>query len=101
MQTIPQRTGFVATVHLLGLLKLLLGPDQKILGRELLRRLRSGVVELPDHPIVVSMNIDAQLDALGFGHGLCFSREVGVGIWFHKRGVALFRSPANTHVTTL
>jgi hypothetical protein len=24
---------------------------------------------------------------------------VGVGVCFHKLGVALFRSPANTHVT--
>ena len=73
MQTVAQRTGFVAAVNLFGELELLLGPDQKILRSELLRRLRSCVVDLADHSKAVGMNIDAQLDALGFGCGPCFS----------------------------
>ena len=73
MQTVAQRPGFIATVYGFGLLQLLLSPNPKIFRGELLRGLRSGVVDLADHSIAVGMNIDAQLDALGFGRRLWFS----------------------------
>jgi CheY-like chemotaxis protein len=84
VQTVAQRARFVAAVNLFGQVELLLGPGEKLLGLELLRRLGSGVVDLPDHPIAVGMNVDAQLDALGFGNGLCCSRTVGIGVCFHN-----------------
>jgi len=47
------------------------------------------------------MNVDAQLDALGFGGILWLICFVGIGVGFvfnHTNlGVARFRSPANTH----
>ena len=48
------------------------------------------------------MNVDAQLDALGFDGGFVFVVEVMwvlvTGLFFiYNLGVALFRSPANTH----
>ncbi len=33
---------------------------------------------------LVGMNIDAQLDPLGFGCGFCFSGDVGIGVCFHN-----------------
>jgi hypothetical protein len=63
---------------------LLFGPDQKILRCELLRRLGSSVVELPNHPLAIGMNVDAELDALGLECGLCCNRSVGIGVCFHN-----------------
>jgi hypothetical protein len=91
-------------VNRLGLRDLLFGPEEKPFRRELLGGLRRGVVQLPDHPIAVGMNVDAQLDALGFGCGLCCSECVGIGVGFRFQknlGVARFRSPANTHAIYL
>ena len=84
MQAVAERPGFVTTVNGFGLFQLLFGPNQKIFGRELLRRLRRGVIQLPDHPIAIGVNVDAQLDALGFRRALCcFSHGVGIGIGIH------------------
>lgn len=82
MQPVAKRTGFVATMNFLGLGELFPGPFQKGLGRELLGGLRSSVVHLADHPVALGMHVDAQLDALGFGEGLCWSCFVGIGDGF-------------------
>lgn len=87
MEPVPQRPGFLTAVHRFALVQLLPGPDQKILGGELLGGLGSGVVQLPDHPVAVGMNVDAELDALGFASALCFSRRMGIGIGLHTTWV--------------
>ena len=61
---------FVATVNRFRLTELFFGPEQKIFGCELLSGLGCSVVDLPDHPIAVGVNIDAQLYALGSDSGL-------------------------------
>ena len=49
------------------LVELFFGPGEKTVGSELLGGLRSGVVDLPDHAITVSVHVDAQFNPLGFG----------------------------------
>lgn len=71
VQAVTQGAGLVTTVDLLGLRQLFARPRQKIIGRELLGRLRCGVVHLPDHPVAVGVNVYAELDALGFRQVLC------------------------------
>ena len=69
MQAISQRPGFVTTVNFLGQRQLLFSPKHKCFGRKLLSRLRGGVIHLANHPVIVGMHIDAQLDqvrAAGF-----------------------------------
>jgi hypothetical protein len=101
VQAVAEGAGFVATANLFSLLQLLFCPNQKRLRRKLLGRLRSRVVDLSDHPITISVNVDPQLDALGFNNILCLSLVLGIGVGFvfyHTNlGVARFRSPANTH----
>ena len=84
MQTVAEGTGFVTAVDGFSLAELFCRPDKEILRRELLRGLWCSVVDLPDHPIAVGMNVDAQLDALGFECGLCWSGLVGIGVCFHS-----------------
>ncbi len=84
MQAVAKGSGFVTAIDRFGLGELFGRPKQKILGRKLLRRLGSGVVELPDHPIAIGMNVDAELDALGFNDALCCTGLVGIGVCFHN-----------------
>ena len=67
MQTVAEGASLVTTVDLLGQLELFGRPSQKAGRSELLRRLRGGVVDLPDDSITVGMNVDAQFYELGFG----------------------------------
>jgi hypothetical protein len=102
MQAVSQRTGFVTTINLLGSRRLFFGPKQELYRSEFLGWLWRGIVDLPNHPIALGMDIDAQFDALGIGGVLCFSVGgvgIGIGFCFHitSLGVAQFRSPANTH----
>ena len=100
VQNATERAGFVATVNFLGQGELLFGPAQKLLGGELLRGLRRGVAGLPDDTIAAGMDVDAQLDPLGFDGNLCLRAAVGIGVRFvfHITGAASSGSPANTHV---
>jgi hypothetical protein len=69
-------------VDLNSLIGLLAGPDQKILRLELLGRLRGGVVDLSNHTVAVGVNVDAELDGLGFRQVLCGSELAGIGVRF-------------------
>lgn len=61
VQAVAERTGFIATVDRFSQRQLLFRPRQKLFGCELLCRLRSCVVQLPDYPIAVGVNIDAKV----------------------------------------
>ncbi len=71
VQLVAKRPRFVTAVDFIGLLALLAGPDQKLLGRKLLGRLRGGVVDLANHTVAIGVNVNAELDGLGFRQVLC------------------------------
>ena len=82
VQAVAEGPGFITTVNFPGLGELFFGPLHELLRSEFLGGLGSGVIHLADHPVAVGMHVDAQLDAVGFGGGLCLSRVVGIGVWF-------------------
>ena len=71
VELVAKRPRFLTAVDGLGLVELLAGPDQKLLGRELLGRLGGGVVDLANHTVAIGVNVNAELDGLGFCLVLC------------------------------
>src|ERR1017187_3523480 len=103
MQAIPKRPRLVTAIDLLRQADLLLGPLQKLRRRELLGRLRRGVIKLAYHTDTVGVDIQPQLDNGGFDNRDWLPSVLGVGetamVRFHwLSAVAHPRSLANTHV---
>jgi hypothetical protein len=57
-------------MHRFGQSQLFLSPEEKALGRELLGRLRGGIIDLADDAITFGMDVDPEFNALGFDNGL-------------------------------
>ena len=99
MQHETERTGFVATVHLMGLAELTLDPFDEIARRKLLRGLRRAVFEDAHDHDAVGMHVQTQLDEFDTSCSRLAPRELRsirmLAFHYSLVGVALRRSPAN------
>jgi hypothetical protein len=62
VQDKPERSSFIAAVHLVGQLDLFGHPGDERLRRKALRRLRGTSVDLPHDDVLPPMHIDAEFD---------------------------------------
>ena len=82
-----KRTGLVATMHDVGLLRLLGDPRDERLGRETLRGLRRGAVNLAHNDVFTPMHVDAELDhSVRFAARHCAGGDCGRGCHGRSRG---------------